>query len=320
MKFLFLIILICEMHSFAIDRELKSKVTDYMKILRACPDSSAVPEAILKQIEQISDEEAKPLILAGLRKEFQLRGSSLINLCRKQAYAQIKQKLDENKEALTTDLNSLRTIKELSEENTSEVAAKLDKLMNSMIPSDISWGEDVKQARSMVGKIGKTLLKFDDQNEPADFATMEFIAKASVCPLLIKNKVALANFQKLSSMPFQVSAAVYQINLIRVLRNQPPLLIDPKLNVVAFKHSKDMKDNNFLAHESPTEGQKTLKDRATKLRTTASEQIIGRGTNDVIKLNKAYLKRYKNAKHYFGPWKRIGVGYYSKHWTQVFGK
>jgi uncharacterized protein YkwD len=319
MKLLF-ILLTLSFSVNAADRKMQAKVSQYFNILRQCPDTSAVPAQILKELEKAADEALTPLIISGLKKEYQWRGTALIQLCRQQSYLHSKKYLADNKDAIKAEMAVLQKIEKLSEENNGKVYDKLKVLVGHFIPAEVAWSEKVKTTRKILAKISSTISKIDASVGMADFDTLAFIAKASACPLIAKKPAVIANYKRLSSIPFQISAAAYQINLIRVLRKKATLLIDPKLNLVAFYHAKDMKENNYLSHESPTEGLKTLKDRATRIKTQAAEEIIGRGTDDVIKLNWAYLKRYKNARHYFGPWTRIGVGFYLKHWTQVFGK
>jgi uncharacterized protein YkwD len=303
----------------AVDRKAQMKIKKYFQIMRLCPDKSAVPAQILKELEKF-DSSQKTYIIKELKKEFQQRGTALIYLYRKEAYVHSKKYLAENITDLKGKIAALKALGEISDENISEINQKLKQLMAAFIPANISWSDKVKTTRTLVAAISTSLHQIDNSTEMADMNTLEFIAKASVCPLLLKNPEVVSNYKKISSYPFQVSAAVFQINMLRVFRGKKALIIDPRLNIVAYLHAKDMKVNNYLSHESPPPASKTLQQRAAKYKTKASEEIIGRGTNDVLKLNWAYLKRTKNARHYFGPWKRIGVGYYSKYWTEIFGK
>lgn len=319
MKLLF-ILLTLSLSLHAVDRKTQIKISEYFKVLRLCPNNSAVPNEILRLLEKFEDEALTPQIVSGLKREYQRRGTFIIQLCRVESYAHSKKYLADNKDSIKAEMAALQNIEKLNEENNGKIYDKLKVLVNHFIPAEVPWSEGVKTARKLLTKISSAISKLDDSAEMTDFDTLAFIAKASACPLISKNPTIVENYKMLPGISFKASAAAYQINLIRVLRKKPTLVIDPKLNLVAFNHAKDMKENNYLSHTSPTNGLKTLKDRAAKLETQAAEEIIGRGTADVVKLNWAYLKRYKNSRHYFGPWTRIGVGFYLNHSTQVFGK
>ena len=304
----------------AVDQDRQRKVSDYFKILKESRDSSAVPLAILNELEKIKDESLDKLITSELQKELKNRRLALIKACRNEAYKVIKKNTDKQAEAIKAKLSGLRGMGVLSEENLSQVNKQTRDLMEIFIPEQIKWGQNVTKRLKLFESLNSSLVKFNSNDDVVDFPKIEFIAKASVCPLLLNDKTSLLNLKLLSSISLNCAAAVYHINLIRFFNGKNTLLIDPKLNLLAKFHSKDMKSNGYLSHESPTEGMKTLKDRASRFKTTASEEIIGRGTSDVLQLNNAYLKRYKNAMLYYGPWTRIGVGYFEKHWTEVFGK
>lgn len=320
MKFFILLTFSCISILNAVDRDQQKKIIDYFNILKVSKDSSAVPFEILNQLEKMQGGSLDTLISSGLQKELQTRGLALIKACRTEAYKVIKKNTDEQAKSIKTRLSKLRGLGVLSEENLTDVNELTKELMEVFIPERVEWSSNVTKRVKLFETLASSLMKFSSDNDVVSFEKIEFIAKASACPLLLKDKVSLLNLKSLTSVSFNCAAAVYQINMLRFLSGKNTLLIDRKLNLLAKFHSKDMKVNNYLSHESPTEGMKTLKKRASKFKTTAAEEIIGRGTNDVLKLNNAYLKRYKNARLYYGPWTRIGVGYYDKHWTEVFGK
>lgn len=305
---------------YSVDREEQRRLSDYLKILRESPPDSAVPGAIFKQIQAFENPNLKILAAQGIYKEFQYRGVQLIHMCRKEAYGVIKNSSMEKVDFIKEKLEFLRSIEELTEGKLEEVNKANSELEGIFVPEKIEWSEEVKLNRKFFEELKGCLDKLGGENSIADFATIEYIALVSACPLLLKDKAAQTNFGRLSSTPFEVSLAVSQINLIRSFSGKSTLLIDPRLSLLALSHSKDMKENDFFGHESPTEGMKTLKERAARFKTAADEEILGRGTDDVLRLNRAYLRRLKNAGVYYSDWTRIGVGYFEKHWTEVFGK
>ena len=320
MRTLCIFLMLTALTAYSVDREEQRRLSDYLKILRESAPDSAVPGAIFKQIQSFENPNLKIMAAQGIQKEFLYRGTQLIHLCRKEAYGIIKNSSMEKVDLIKEKLAFLRGLQELTEEKLEEVNKANVELEEIFVPEKIEWSDEVKANRKFFEELKACMEKLGGESSVADFAALEYIAKVSACPLLLKDKTSQANFGRLTSTPFEVSLAVSQINLIRTFSGKETLLIDPRLNLLALSHSKDMKENNFFGHESPTEGMKTLKERAAKFKTAAEDEILGRGTDDVLRLNRAYLKRLKNAGVYYSGWSRIGVGYFEKHWTEVFGK
>jgi uncharacterized protein YkwD len=65
------------------------------------------------------------------------------------------------------------------------------------------------------------------------------------------------------------SAAILQINAIRMMASVPQVTVCFSLNVSASAHSDDMRDNNYLAEVSPADGS-TVRTRACKAGYTPS--------------------------------------------------
>jgi uncharacterized protein YkwD len=99
------------------------------------------------------------------------------------------------------------------------------------------------------------------------------------------------------------------------------LTIDPKLCDAARDHSKDMSEQNFFAHESPVKGKTTPWDRASNFGTTASGENIYAGSTDPHGANTGWFYSPGHHKNMFNPGqKRIGLGQFKSHWTQMFGR
>ena len=89
----------------------------------------------------------------------------------------------------------------------------------------------------------------------------------------------------------------------------------------ARDHSKDMSEKNFFAHESPVKGKTTPWDRAANFGTTASGENIYAGSTDPHGANTGWFYSPGHHKNMFNPGqKRIGLGQFKSHWTQMFGR
>lgn len=108
-------------------------------------------------------------------------------------------------------------------------------------------------------------------------------------------------------------------NVIR-LRHQLPLLSwDEQTAQVAYLHSKDMKESNYFAHQSPTYG--TLGDRLNKGRVPfrAAGENIASNYADGIAAVQGWLNSEGHRKNVLNSqFTGLGVGVYDKYYTQNF--
>lgn len=114
--------------------------------------------------------------------------------------------------------------------------------------------------------------------------------------------------------------AIDDLNSMRLLLGLSAVLIDVKLCDAARDHSKDMREKNFFAHESPVPGKTSFADRARNFGTTASSENIFVGSTSGASAHLAWFHSPGHHKNMFSAGhRRIGVGRSDKHFTQLFG-
>lgn len=125
---------------------------------------------------------------------------------------------------------------------------------------------------------------------------------------------------KKENIPPDERKGVREVNEWRLLLGLNALLIDSKLCDASRGHSDDMAKNNFFSHESPIPGKKTPWERAANEGTKASGENIYMGSSSPTSANKGWFYSPGHHKNMFkGSHKRIGLGRYASHWTQMFG-
>ncbi|GGE66505.1 CAP domain-containing protein [Priestia taiwanensis] len=108
-------------------------------------------------------------------------------------------------------------------------------------------------------------------------------------------------------------------NMIRKRHQLSVLKWNDKASHVAYLHSKDMKDNTFFAHESPTTGE--LKDRLQRGNVSyrSAGENIAYNYTDGIAAVEAWMNSEGHRKNMVQPaFKSLGVGVDQKYYTQNF--
>jgi uncharacterized YkwD family protein len=101
-----------------------------------------------------------------------------------------------------------------------------------------------------------------------------------------------------------------------------PLTLDPAISNVARIKSKDMSDNNYFAHQSPTYG--SAADMLTQhgIRYTAWGENIAAGQRTPEEVVNAWMNSPGHRANILAShFTKIGVGYVNNgrpHWTQMF--
>lgn len=115
------------------------------------------------------------------------------------------------------------------------------------------------------------------------------------------------------------AAGIADLNELRILVGLQPCLIDPKLCAAARDHSKDMKEKNFFAHESPVPGKKTPWERAQQAGTKANSENIFVGSPSGKAANRSWWHSPGHHVNMLAPGARfVGMGVHGEHWTQMF--
>ncbi len=134
---------------------------------------------------------------------------------------------------------------------------------------------------------------------------------------IMKDNDKIAEKEK---VPADEREGIREVNEWRLLLGLSPLVIDSKLCDASRGHSEDMNKKGFFAHESPVPGKKTPWDRAANEGTKASGENIYMGSQSPASANKGWFYSPGHHKNMFkAGHKRIGLGRYGGHWTQMFG-
>jgi uncharacterized protein YkwD len=108
-------------------------------------------------------------------------------------------------------------------------------------------------------------------------------------------------------------------NQYRIVFGRAPLRLDVKLFDAAREHSKDMKEHDFFAHESPLPGKRTPGDRAARHGTSAGGENIYKGSPKPEDSFWAWFHSLGHHQNMVRDYATLGVGTFEKHWTQMFG-
>jgi hypothetical protein len=123
-----------------------------------------------------------------------------------------------------------------------------------------------------------------------------------------------------AEIPEPERLGIEDANLMRLLVGLHALELDPNLCEAARGHSEDMNKLGFFSHTSPVPGKASPSDRASKAGTTGGGENIFMGSSNPIAANKGWFFSPGHHKNMFGGgYRRIGLGNYGSHWTQMFG-
>ncbi len=168
-----------------------------------------------------------------------------------------------------------------------------------------------------------TAVLHDEEKSEATILTTEKEAISSFAELPRDGLRIMRDNDKIAAkenIPEDERAGIREVNEWRLLLGLNALVIDSKLCDASRGHSEDMAKNNFFAHESPISGKKTPWDRAANEGTKASGENIYMGSTAPAAANKGWFYSPGHHKNMFkGSHKRIGLGRYGRHWTQMFG-
>ena len=114
---------------------------------------------------------------------------------------------------------------------------------------------------------------------------------------------------------------IEELNETRLLVGLNALLLDPGLCEASRSHSEDMATLRFFSHTSPVEGKQSFGQRAALAGTTSSGENIYMGSASPKSANRGWFRSPGHHKNMFHPaQRRIGLGNYGTHWTQMFGR
>jgi uncharacterized protein YkwD len=199
--------------------------------------------------------------------------------------------------------------------------------MGEIVALQFSIGAAGEEARALtrIRMMLKTKAQLEDDHDytEADFERDEAAAMARAFRRDPKTDAVLASNAALAAslaVPADEAEGVRDLNEIRMLLGLAPVLIDPRLHDAARGHSKDMVTLRFFAHESKVRGKKTLSDRARLAGTTARAENVYAGDRDPHAANRAWFSSPGHHVNMLANYRRVGMGRYEGHWTQMFGR
>lgn len=123
-----------------------------------------------------------------------------------------------------------------------------------------------------------------------------------------------------ADVPEAERRGIRELNEMRLLLEQNALVLDPKLCDASRGHSQDMAEKGFFDHTSPVPGKTSPSDRAQAAGTTGGGENIYMGSTKPEDANKGWFYSPGHHKNMFSPgYRRIGLGQFGRHWTQMFG-
>ena len=124
-----------------------------------------------------------------------------------------------------------------------------------------------------------------------------------------------------SMVPEAERRGVEELNRMRLLVGLNALILDPKLCDASRGHSEDMATLNFFSHTSPVRGKESFSQRASLCGTTSSGENIFMGSTKPSSANRGWFRSPGHHRNMFSPGhRRVGLGNYGSHWTQMFGR
>ncbi|POM57674.1 SCP-like extracellular protein [Phytophthora palmivora] len=124
-----------------------------------------------------------------------------------------------------------------------------------------------------------------------------------------------------------LSEMLARVNKERASQNLPPVCANKKLQSSSQRHSDDMAENNYMAHDG-TDGS-TMSQRITDAgyKWSAVGENVAAGQVDVQAVMDAWMNSPEHRENIMGEYTMLGVSYafnenteYKHYWTQDFGK
>ena len=114
---------------------------------------------------------------------------------------------------------------------------------------------------------------------------------------------------------------IEELNQMRLLVGLNALILDPRLCNASRGHSEDMGTLGFFSHTSPVKGKQSFVQRAALAGATSSAENIFMGSNSPKAANRGWFRSPGHHRNMFNPGhRRVGLGNYGSHWTQMFGR
>lgn len=115
------------------------------------------------------------------------------------------------------------------------------------------------------------------------------------------------------------SEVVALVNKERANAGLKPLTVHAKLTTVAVDKAKDMSDNNYFSHTSPTHGSPFDMMKAYGISFGYAGENIAKGQRTPQEVMNSWMNSQGHRENILSPnFTMIGVGYYNGYWVQEF--
>jgi len=115
------------------------------------------------------------------------------------------------------------------------------------------------------------------------------------------------------------SEVVELVNKERANAGLKPLTVHAKLTTVAVDKAKDMSDNNYFSHTSPTHGSPFDMMKAYGISFGYAGENIAKGQRTPQEVMNSWMNSQGHRENILSPnFTMIGVGYYNGYWVQEF--
>ncbi|GAB6930043.1 hypothetical protein JCM10914A_40260 [Paenibacillus sp. JCM 10914] len=115
------------------------------------------------------------------------------------------------------------------------------------------------------------------------------------------------------------SEVVTLVNKERANAGLKPLTVHGQLTTMALDKAKDMNDNNYFSHTSPTHGSPFDMMKAYGISYGYAGENIAKGQRTPQEVMTAWMNSQGHRENILSPnFTMIGVGYYNGHWVQEF--
>ncbi|MCH2063544.1 MAG: CAP domain-containing protein [Roseibacillus sp.] len=192
-------------------------------------------------------------------------------------------------------------------------------------------GDPLKKQRSQILRLGefrdgilKAAIAIEDAESVAKVKAEEQSVAEDLSDLDRNGLRIMENNRKIAEaamVPEAERRGVEELNQMRLLVGLPALILDPKLCDASRGHSEDMATLNFFSHTSPVPGKQSPGQRAGLSGTTSSGENIFMGSTSPKSANRGWFRSPGHHRNMFSPGhRRVGLGQYGSHWTQMFGR
>jgi uncharacterized protein YkwD len=239
-----------------------------------------------------------------------------------------KDALSSVRKAAGGDLSAKReqALQLLSAGDTKKMRPIVEEMWKATYPDTSSINSDAK-VQEVVNRIKEcedSLKKFGENPKEDVNAKLRGIAleqdEELIYAAMPADAVSIMEANK--GMKGSISEEEYRLtvltNMYRVMMGRNALKINPQLCTAARGHSKDMKEKNFFAHDSPVPGKRTPQDRARLAGTSCGAENIYRGGTTAEGAFWAWFESLGHHRNMMAPHRQIGVGHHESFWTECF--